>query len=116
MGLVSYPSKEEAAESVRPIYDNVAKKLGHMLNFFKAMAHSPEMLQAFMGLNATLSKTKLDPRLRELAYLATSVRNGCGYCMHYHRAAALRVGVTERQVDELAQYETSDAYDDRQRD
>src|SRR3954453_5074169 len=107
MGLVKYLEREEAAEPVRPIYDNVEKKLGFTLNFFKAMAQSPEMFQAFTGLNASLSKTKLDPQLRELAYLMASRLIACGYCLHYHRAWWQKAGGPERQVHELDRFETS---------
>ena len=72
MGRVHYLARDEAAEPVRPIYDTVEKKLGFVPNMFKAMAQAPDMFQASMGLNATLSKTKLDPKLRELAYLNAS--------------------------------------------
>src|SRR5262249_14592383 len=54
--------------------------------------------------------------LRELAYLKTSQVNSCDYCLHYHRASGQRVGLSDRQVQELDQHETSDAYDDHQRD
>jgi uncharacterized peroxidase-related enzyme len=115
MGHVSYLAKEQAAESIRPIYDDVEKKVGVMLNFFKAMAHNPAILQSFLGLNGAMSKTKLPHKLRELAYLKASQVNGCAYCVHYHRALCKKAGLSDRQVDEVGQYESSDAYNDLER-
>ena len=87
-----------------------------MPNVFRAMAHNPEMLEAFLALNATLPKTKLDGKLRELAYIKTSELNGCDYCLHHHRGLGKKAGLNDRQVAETAQCETSDAYDDLERD
>jgi uncharacterized peroxidase-related enzyme len=116
MGHVSYLTKEQAAESVQPIYDDVEKKLGVMLNFFKSLAHNPGILQSFLALNGAVNKTKLPHRLRELAYLKASQVNGCDYCEHYHRALCRKAGLSDRQVDEIDRFELSDAYTDLERD
>jgi uncharacterized peroxidase-related enzyme len=116
MGRVSYLSKDQAAESVRPIYEGVEKKLGVMLNFFKVLAHNPTVLQGFLGLDSSLGRMKLDGKLRELAYLKASQINDCGYCLHYHRALGQKAGLSERQVHEVSDFESSDAYDDLQRE
>src|SRR5437764_15343617 len=116
MGYVSYPSRDEAAESVRPIYDGVERKLGTMLNLFKAMAHSPELLQGFMALNGSLGKMKLDPKLRELAYLKASQVNGCDYCKHYHSRSGQQAGLTPGQVEGAGQAEADGPYDGLQWD
>src|SRR5581483_8570397 len=79
-------------------------------------AHSPDLLEAFMGLNRALSRTKLDGKLRELAYIKTSELNHCAYCLHYHRASGLKAGLSERQVNETADFESNEIYDDLQRD
>jgi uncharacterized peroxidase-related enzyme len=116
MALVSYLSNNEAAEKLRPTFEGMERKLGAVPNMFRGMAHSPELLEGFLSLNAALSKTKLDPKLRELAYVKTSELNHCGYCLQHHRTFARKAGLSERQVDETSRYETSDAYDDLQRD
>jgi alkylhydroperoxidase family enzyme len=79
MAHVSLVEKDQAAETVRPIYDNVEKKLGAVLNMFKALAHNPGILQTFLTFDSAAGRTKLSPTLRELAYLKTSELNGCHY-------------------------------------
>jgi uncharacterized peroxidase-related enzyme len=108
MSYVSYLTKDQAAESVRPIYDNVEQKLGKMLNLFRAMAHSPELFQGFMALNSAMGKTKLDPKLRELAYLKASQVNSCGYCLHYHTALGQKAGLSKVQVEAVGRPEAGD--------
>jgi uncharacterized peroxidase-related enzyme len=116
MALVHYVTNEEAAEKVRPILEGLEKKLGSVPNVFRAMANSPELFETFLSLNSALGKTRLDGKLRELAYIKTSELNGCDYCLHYHRANGRKAGLSDRQANETAAFETSDAYDDLQRD
>ena len=116
MGLVSYVSDQDAAEKIKPVFQAMEKKIGAVPNVFRAMAHSPEMLEAFLSLNATLPKTQLEGKLRELAYIKTSELNGCDYCLHHHRALGKKAGLDDRQVAETAEFESSDAYNDLQRD
>lgn len=116
MANVSYVTNDAAAEKIRPLFENLEKKLGAVPNVFRAMGHSPELLEAFMTLNGALGKTKLDAKLRELAYIKTSELNGCGYCKHYHDKGGQKAGLSERQIHETADSETSDVYDDLQRD
>jgi uncharacterized peroxidase-related enzyme len=116
MALVSYVSDQDAPAEIKPVFEGMEKKIGVVPNVFRAMAHNPEMLQAFLALNATLPKTKLDGKLRELAYIKTSELNGCDYCLHHHRGLGKKAGLNDRQVAETAQFETSDAYGDLERE
>jgi uncharacterized peroxidase-related enzyme len=116
MALVSYITNQEAAEKVKPVFEGMEKKIGAVPNVFRVMAHNPEMLEAFLGLNATLPKTELDGKLRELAYIKTSELNGCDYCLHHHRAMGKKAGLNDRQLAETADFDSSDAYDALQRD
>lgn len=115
MAVVTYVSKDSAAEELRPILDDMALKAGSVPHVYAALAHSPALMEAFHTLNGALAKTQLDGKLRELAYIKTSELNGCEYCLHYHRLFGRKAGLTERQASETANYESSDAYDDLQR-
>ncbi len=116
MALVSYVTNQDAAEKIKPVFEGMEKKIGVVPNVFRAMAHNPEMLEAFLALNSTLPKTQLNGRLRELAYIKTSELNGCDYCLHHHRGMGKKAGLNDRQLAETANFETSDAYDDVERD
>jgi uncharacterized peroxidase-related enzyme len=116
MAMVSYVTNQDAGEKVKTVFEGMEKKIGAVPNVFRVMAHSPEMLEAFLALNATLPKTRLDGKLRELAYIKTSELNGCDYCLHHHRTLGKKAGLNDRQVAETADFEENDAYDDLQRD
>jgi uncharacterized peroxidase-related enzyme len=116
MAVVSYVTNDQAAEKIRPIFEGIEKKGNAVPNVLRAMAHSPGLLEGFLSLNSALPRTELDGKLRELAYIKTSELNGCDYCLHHHRATGKKVGLSERQLNETGQVDTSDAYDDLQRD
>jgi uncharacterized peroxidase-related enzyme len=116
MAVVTYVTNDQAAEKIRPIFEGIERKGNPVPNVLRAMAHSPELLEGFLALNGALPKTKLDGKLRELAYIKTSELNGCDYCMHHHQTTGKKVGLSERQLHETAQFESSDAYDELQRD
>ena len=43
----------------------------------------------------------LDPKTKELIYIAVSVAQGCSYCIHSHTAAARAKGMTDAEHAEL---------------
>jgi len=94
--------KEHAAEAVRPIYEGLEKKSGRVINMFKVMAHKPNVLGPFLDFYKQVwAPGALDPKIKELAYLCTSLMNGCTYCSRAHTASAKRRGVTDEQVQAL---------------
>jgi alkylhydroperoxidase family enzyme len=80
MAVVSPLPKEKAASEVHEIYEALTKKLGKMPNFFAAMAHRPNVLKNFVPFySAVMNEGTVEPRFKELAYLKTSLINGCEY-------------------------------------
>ncbi len=72
--------KSEAGESARPLYDALEKKMGRVLNFFKMIAHKPNVLVSFVEFyNQVWAPGALSPKIKEFAYLRTSIMNGCEY-------------------------------------
>ena len=72
--------KNKAEQSIRPVYDGLEKKMGRVINFFKMMAHKPDVLSPFLEFyNQVWAPGALSPKIKELAYLRTSIMNGCEY-------------------------------------
>jgi len=72
--------KSKVGESARPVYDALEKKMGRVLNIFKVMAHRPNALGPFLDFYGQVwAEGPLSPRIKELAYLRTSIMNGCEY-------------------------------------
>jgi uncharacterized peroxidase-related enzyme len=115
MALVSYLATPDVGEKLRPMFEGMEKK-GPVPNVLRALAHSPDLLEAFIATNRALGQTKLDAKLRELAYLKVSDLNGCDYCLQHHRTYGRKAGLTDQQLGDTADFEQSPAYDDLQRD
>lgn len=72
--------KNQAAEPAQAVYDGLEKKMGRVINFFKVMAHKPTVLGPFLEFYTQVwAPGALSPKIKELAYLRTSLMNGCEY-------------------------------------
>lgn len=94
----------EAGAEARAIFDDIREKrqTDHVNNFWRALAHDPAQLKAvWERLQAVMAPGALDPLVKEMVYVAVSVANGCGYCIHSHTAAARAKGMTPAMQAEL---------------
>ncbi|GAC1623609.1 MAG: hypothetical protein PVS2B2_27130 [Candidatus Acidiferrum sp.] len=80
MAVVKPLSKEKAAPELHEIYEAMNKKFGKMPNFFGTMAQRPNVLRNFLPFYAAVTgEGTVEQRYKELAYLKTSLVNGCEY-------------------------------------
>jgi alkylhydroperoxidase family enzyme len=80
MAAVNPLTKEKAPPAARETFDALTKKFGKMPNIFALMAHRPDVLNKFLPLyGAIITEGTVDQRYKELAYLKTSMINGCEY-------------------------------------
>jgi alkylhydroperoxidase family enzyme len=72
--------KEEASEAVQSVYREIERRAGRVSTLYKMLGHKPEVLHTFAAFyQAIWAPGTLSPKLRELAYLRTSILNGCAY-------------------------------------
>jgi len=72
--------KEQASDLVRRIYESLEQRSGRVSPFYKILANKPDVLRAFLQLDgAVWAEGALSPKLKDLAYLRVSIRNGCVY-------------------------------------
>jgi len=80
MSVVNPVPKDKAAPQVKPIFEDMTKKFGKVPNFFSIMAHRPDVLASFLPFyGAATGPGAVEPKLKEFAYLKTSLVNGCEY-------------------------------------
>jgi AhpD family alkylhydroperoxidase len=104
MAVVPILSDEAAGAEARAVFADIRAKrqTDFVNNFWRALAHDPALLKAtWERLQAVMAPGALDPLTKEMIYVAVSVANGCGYCIHSHTAAARAKGMTEAQHGEL---------------
>ena len=63
-------------------------------NFWRALAHDPVTLQrTWDSLKVVMGPGALDPKVKEMLYIAVSIAHACPYCIHSHTAAARAKGM-----------------------
>lgn len=69
------------------------------INLFKALAHAPAVAHAAARMGGViLYRTKLDPKVREMAILRAAHLAGSGYEVRHHERIGLDVGLTDREL------------------
>ena len=71
--------------------------------------------EAMLGLERYLKECGLDEALLHLIKLRASQVNGCLYCVDMHARDARLAGVPERKVHQVAAFEESPLYDEREK-
>ena len=78
MPLLEPVGDDTTSAPAKATFEKLHAKLKMVPNIFRTMAHAPEVLDATLTFNASF-QSGLDPKLRELAYLKTSLVNECHY-------------------------------------
>jgi AhpD family alkylhydroperoxidase len=114
MARVAYLSREDATPDTEALWQRVeAERKMPTANIFRALAHAPALLDAFLSYaNALRDESELEPRLRELAILAVGHATGSEYEIAHHRSHAIKAGATRQQIADAADFENSDAFSD----
>jgi uncharacterized peroxidase-related enzyme len=116
MGVVNPLTKEQASPEVQGTYEKLASRGGKVPNIFAAMAHRPEVLNAFLPLyKAVVNEGTVEAKYKELAYLRASMVNGCEYCTRAHMASSKGAGVTAEQIAALPFYTRSPLFDEKEK-
>ncbi len=104
MSVKLLPDNELSPEA-KAVFDDIraTRKTDFINNFWRALAHDPvtlkrtwESLKQVMG-----SGGALDPKVKEMIYIAVSATNSCTYCIASHTASARAKGVSEAELMEL---------------
>ena len=90
----------EAAEVFADI--RATRQTEYVNNFWRALAHDPAVLRrTWESVKAVMAPGALDPKVKEMIYIAVSVANSCPYCIASHTAGARAKGMTDAEFLEL---------------
>jgi uncharacterized peroxidase-related enzyme len=81
-----------------PLLAAVKAKLGAVPNIFRAMARSPQALEAYLGFSGALAGGALPAATRERVALAVAEANGCDYCVAAHTAIGRMTGLDADEI------------------
>lgn len=105
MATTKQPASPESDPRVKAVFDDIraTRKTDYINNLWRSLALDPALLESTWSEVKRLmaTPTHLDPLTKEMIYIAVSVANACGYCVHSHTAAARAKGMTDVQHAEL---------------
>ncbi|HMO45973.1 MAG TPA: carboxymuconolactone decarboxylase family protein [Rubrivivax sp.] len=105
MTTVPLPADPEADPRVKAVFDDIraTRRTDFVNQLWRRLAFDPPLLQrTWAEVKALMAApTLFDPLTKELIYIAVSIANGCGYCVHSHTAAARAKGMNDAMHAEL---------------
>jgi len=101
----------EARPETQRVYERLQQKYGRLLDPVAVTAHSVPIFDGYIPFEAGLQRAMhLDPAFVELVATKVAAMLGCAFCIDIGSYLSQQRGITERQILELADYATSDAY------
>ena len=94
----------QLSPEARAVFDDIraTRKTEFVNNFWRALAHDPAALKrTWESIKEVMAPGALDPKVKEMIYVAVSVANACPYCIASHTAAARAKGMTDAEFMEL---------------
>ena len=104
MATVKLLSDDELSAEARAVFDDIRKvrKSDFVNKFWRALAHDPKTLRrTWESIKEVMAPGALDPKIKEMLYVAVSIAHGCSYCIHSHIAGARAKGMTEAEYGEM---------------
>jgi AhpD family alkylhydroperoxidase len=104
MATVRLLDDDELSPEAAAVFADIRATRGtdYVNHFWRALAHDPVLLaRTWQSLRQVMAPGHLDPKVKEMLYLAVSIAHGCEYCIHSHTAAARAKGLTEPELMEL---------------
>ncbi len=108
---------DDAPPEAHDAFESSVARFGEVLQSLAVTAHHSEILRALMGFEGGLRRARrLETSLRSLIMVKVAAHLGCEFCIDLGSFLGTEYeGVTDRQVLELRDFRTSDAYSDRER-
>ena len=114
--MARLPYADLTAPDCRPLVDRIVRERGSVLHLYQMLLHSPPVAEGWLGyLTAIRQKASFSPSLRELVIMRVASINGAPYEAEQHAPIALKEGLTQAQLDDLAAWEGSKLFTPEQR-
>jgi len=92
---------ESAPEGSRETMRAIERKFGFVPNLIGELGAAPAALNAYAALSGLLETTSLTPIEQQLVLAATSIANGCDYCVAAHSMGLKMTGLSQDQIDAI---------------
>jgi len=103
------PLAPEQTPELNEQFEAISKRMGFIPNSVLIMQRSPKMVRAFIQMTAAIwdPSGSVDVKLKRLLSHVASRAAGCQYCMAHTADGAARLGVEQRKIDAVWNYQTS---------
>ncbi len=104
MATVRKLADAELSDDAAAVFADIraTRQNDYVNDFWRALAHDPATLRrTWDALKVVMGPGVLEPKIKEMLYLAVSIAHGCEYCIHSHTAAARSKGMTEAEHGEM---------------
>ncbi|MEO0730297.1 MAG: carboxymuconolactone decarboxylase family protein [Pseudomonadota bacterium] len=105
MPTVAPPKSPEDDPRVAAVFDDIRATRGtdFINNMWRYLAFDPPLLEEVWRdvKRVMASPSALDPKTKEMIYVAVSIANACSYCAHSHTAAARAQGMSAAEHADL---------------
>lgn len=104
MATVQLLTDDQLSPEARAVFADIraTRKSDFVNNFWRALAHDPATLKrTWESIKAVMGPGVLEPKVKEMIYIAVSVAHSCPYCIHSHTASAKAKGMTDAEYQEL---------------
>ncbi len=88
-----------APEPSRETMRAIKQKFGFVPNLIGELAAAPAAVKAYATLSGLLEETSLSPVEQQLVLAATSIANGCDYCVAAHSMGLKMAGLAQDQIE-----------------
>ena len=114
--MARLPYADLTAADAKPVADKIIAQRGSVLHLYQMLLHSGPVAEGWLTyLTAIRQKCQLSGALRELVIVRVAQLNGAQYEADQHAPIALKEGISQAQLEELADWEMSTRFDAAQR-
>ena len=114
--MARLPYADLSSPEGQPLVNRIVAERGSVLHLYQMLLHSPPVAAGWLGyLTAIRQQCSLSGALRELVIMRVAIVNGAAYEAEQHAPIALKEGVAQGQLDDLADWENSLKYTPEQR-
>jgi AhpD family alkylhydroperoxidase len=101
--MTSYPvhTIASAPEKSKPVLEQLQQTFGLIPNLAGAMANSPELIKAFIGLFQQVHAGTFTEAEIQTLLLTNAVTNSCPWAVAFHTMLALKEGLTSADVEAI---------------
>lgn len=109
--MAHLPYADINAPAIQPLVQRIVAERGSVLHLYQMLMHSPPLAEGWLGfMTQVRQRLDLPGALREMVIMRVAVLNGAPYEAEQHAPIALKEGLTQQQLDALADWPSASVF------